>query len=250
MKAQYTILPNRKKFVSNPAPLRIDERPVNLNARLLYQPSTLFTANSSPKRAAYAVSKRGFDISLSALFLVIALPLMAAIAVLIRATSKGPVFFRHRRLGRYGIEFDCLKFRTMVVDAEDILKGDPELHRKFREKFKIDGDPRVTVVGRFLRRTSLDELPQLFHVFTGKMSLIGPRPIVRAELEKYSIYRDKLLSVKPGLGGVWQTSGRSSTTYSERVLLDIFYVDHRCLLLDLQLLFLTILCVLRKSGAC
>ena len=250
MKAQYTILPNRKKFVSHPAQLRIDERPVELNARLLYRPSRLFTANSSPKRAAYAISKRGFDISLSAIFLIIALPLMAAIAVLIKATSQGPVFFRQRRLGRYGVEFDCLKFRTMVVDAEDILKGDPVLHQKFSEKFKIDGDPRVTAIGRYLRCSSLDELPQLVHVFTGKMSLIGPRPVVRAELEKYAIYRDKLLSVKPGLGGVWQTSGRSNTTYGERVLLDMFYIDHRCLLLDLQLLFLTVLCVLRRSGSC
>ena len=116
--------------------------------------------------------------------------------------------------------------------------------------YVIDDDPRITRVGSFLRRTSLDELPQLIHVLQGEMTLIGPRPIVREEMSKYSIYADKLLSVKPGMSGLWQTAGRSRTTYRERVHLDMHYIDHRCLLFDLQLIVLTVVEVLRKSGAC
>jgi lipopolysaccharide/colanic/teichoic acid biosynthesis glycosyltransferase len=171
------------------------------------------------------------------------------IAALVKMTSKGPVFFAHRRLGHNGRQFDCLKFRTMIADAEERLKSDPSLRQQFEEKFKLEDDPRITPLGNFLRRTSLDELPQLFHVLRGDMSLVGPRPIVQNELSKYSIYANKLLSVKPGLSGLWQVCGRSHTTYPQRVMMDMHYIDHRCLTLDLQLLLLTASAVIKKSGA-
>jgi lipopolysaccharide/colanic/teichoic acid biosynthesis glycosyltransferase len=198
----------------------------------------------------YQICKRALDISASVVLLILASPLLVVIALVVKVSSKGPVFFAHTRLGRNGKEFDCLKFRTMSVDAEERMKQDPQLRRRFEEKFKLEDDPRITGCGAFLRRTSLDELPQFFHVLRGEMSLIGPRPIVRNELSKYSIYGRKLLSVKPGLSGLWQVCGRSDTTYPERVMMDMQYIDHRCLWLDMRLLLLTASAVLRKSGAC
>ena len=204
----------------------------------------------SPRaRSLYQLSKRGLDISGAFVLLLMAMPLLLIIAVLVKLTSKGPVFFAHRRLGHSGKEFDCLKFRTMIADAEERLKRDPHLRQQFEEKFKLEDDPRITPLGNFLRRTSLDELPQLFHVLCGDMSLVGPRPIVEKELSKYSIYANKLLSVKPGLSGLWQVCGRSHTTYPQRVMMDMHYIDHRCLTLDLQLLLLTASAVVKKSGA-
>jgi len=204
---------------------------------------------SSRGRSFYQLSKRGLDISVSFVLLLLAMPLLLIIAALVKATSKGPVFFAHRRLGHNGKEFDCLKFRTMSADAEERLKRDPSLRQQFEEKFKLEDDPRITPLGNFLRRTSLDELPQLFHVLRGDMSLVGPRPIVENELSKYSIYANKLLSVKPGLSGLWQVCGRSHTTYPQRVMMDMHYIDHRCFSLDLQLLLLTASAVVKKSGA-
>jgi lipopolysaccharide/colanic/teichoic acid biosynthesis glycosyltransferase len=197
----------------------------------------------------YQVCKRALDISASLTLLILASPLLIVIALVVKMSSKGPVFFAHRRLGRNGKEFACLKFRTMSVDAEERLKQDPQLRRRFEEKFKLEDDPRITGCGAFLRRTSLDELPQLFHVLRGEMSLVGPRPIIRDELSKYSIYGQKLLSVKPGLSGLWQVCGRSHTTYPQRVMMDMHYIDHRSFFLDMQLLLLTATAVVRKSGA-
>jgi lipopolysaccharide/colanic/teichoic acid biosynthesis glycosyltransferase len=204
---------------------------------------------SARARSFYQLSKRGLDISVSLVLLMMAMPLLLIIAALVKMTSKGPVFFAHRRLGHNGKAFDCLKFRTMIADAEERLKSDPNLRQQFEEKFKLEDDPRITPLGNFLRRTSLDELPQLLHVLRGEMSLVGPRPIVENELSKYSIYANKLLSVKPGLSGLWQVCGRSHTTYPQRVMMDMHYIDHRCLTLDLQLLLLTASAVVKKSGA-
>jgi len=204
---------------------------------------------SERSEAFYHVCKRGLDISASVVLLILASPLLLVIALVVKMSSKGPVFFAHRRLGRNGKEFHCLKFRTMSVDAEERMKQDPQLRRRFEEKFKLEDDPRITGCGAFLRRTSLDELPQFFHVLRGEMSLVGPRPIVRNELSKYSIYGHKLLSVKPGLSGLWQVCGRSDTSYPERVMMDMQYIDHRSLWLDTRLLLLTASAVLRKSGA-
>ena len=209
-----------------------------------------YASQSEGRKARNDLCKRALDVVGSLILVLIALPLILAVAICVKVTSPGPVLFRHKRLGRSGKEFWFTKFRTMAVDAEDQLNGNAMLRREFEEKFKLDNDPRVTPLGAFLRKTSLDELPQLLHVFRGEMSLIGPRPIERAQLSKYTIYGNKLLSVKPGLGGVWQVCGRSETTHAERVLMDMYYVDHRCLALDIELLLRTALVVVRKSGAC
>ena len=254
MKDHFTAAHPKNKYAefqrTQPASNSLWDRTDSLNIPKLFFPPVAYYAQSPGWHQAYKYAKRGMDISVAVAMLVVALPLIAAIIVLIKATSPGPVFFRHRRLGKHGLEFDCLKFRTMVADAEARLKTDPDLQKRFAERFKLHDDPRITVVGRILRRTSLDELPQLLQVLDGTMTLIGPRPIVRDEMSRYSIYADKLLSVKPGLSGLWQTSGRSRTSYRERVHLDMHYIDHRCLLLDLQLLVMTVAAVIRKSGAC
>jgi lipopolysaccharide/colanic/teichoic acid biosynthesis glycosyltransferase len=203
----------------------------------------------SPRDALYLGSKRTLDVAGALILLAAASLIWLAVSLAVRLSGPGPILFRQRRLGRNGREFWCYKFRTMVVDAERQLDTHSALRERFATRFKIDDDPRVTRTGRFLRRTSLDELPQLINVLRGEMSLIGPRPIVPRELEKYGPHADKLLTVKPGLGGLWQVSGRSDTTYEERVALDMRYIDQRSLALDLRLLFLTALAVLQRRGA-
>lgn len=197
----------------------------------------------------YEKCKRVLDIFLSFALLLASIPLLAVIALLVGTTSRGPVFFRHRRLGRSGLEFDCWKFRTMVENAEELLREDARLRQEFQEDFKLKDDPRITRIGAFLRKTSLDELPQLLNVLRGEMSLIGPRPIIREELDKYGVYAGQLLSVRPGLSGFWQACGRSETTYTERVVLDMLYIDYRSIWLDLWLLWLTVSAVSRRQGA-
>jgi lipopolysaccharide/colanic/teichoic acid biosynthesis glycosyltransferase len=198
---------------------------------------------------AYEAAKRALDLVAAAALLAAAAPLMAAIAAAVRLTSPGPALFRQERLGRGGRPFACLKFRTMVRDAEAQLRSRAELRRAFEANYKIKDDPRLTPVGGLLRRYSLDELPQLWNVVRGEMSLIGPRPIVPPERAKYGEHAARLLSVKPGLGGMWQAYGRSDTTYDQRVALDLAYVEARSLWLDLKLLALTAAAVLRSRGA-
>ncbi|NNF00885.1 MAG: sugar transferase [Pyrinomonadaceae bacterium] len=207
------------------------------------------TSYSETYQAVYILTKRGFDVVFSIVMLILLLPLFALISILIKVSSSGPIIFRHRRIGQFGEEFDCLKFRTMVDDAEKLLKKDPHMRREFDEKFKIDKDPRVTRLGDFLRRSSLDELPQLINILRGNMTLIGPRPVIERELVRYSVHQGKLLSIKPGLSGLWQVSGRSRTTYEERVKLDLTYVEKRCFWMDIRIFFKTIITVLQGSGA-
>jgi lipopolysaccharide/colanic/teichoic acid biosynthesis glycosyltransferase len=225
--------------------------PDAIDARIFHLTGARAATGEATSRtdALYGVAKRSVDISVSFILLLLASPLLLLLAGLVKASSKGPVFFAHKRLGRDGKEFYCLKFRSMIANAEEHLKRDAQLRQRFEEKFKLEDDPRITGLGAFLRRTSLDELPQLLHVLRGEMSLVGPRPIVGDELSKYSIYAKKLLSVKPGLSGLWQVCGRSDTTYPQRVMMDMHYIDHRCLSLDLRLLMLTASAVVRKSGA-
>lgn len=199
--------------------------------------------------ARYEFSKRTLDIVASAALLAVLLPLLAAIAVGVKLTSRGPVFFRQKRLGRGGRVFWCYKFRTMVQDAESLLAQCRELMAQFDENYKLVKDPRITRLGAFLRKTSLDELPQLWNVLRGDMSLIGPRPIVERELSKYGDHADRLLLVKPGLGGLWQVSGRSDTTYAERVAMDMAYVESRSFWLDVRLIVMTALVVVKGRGA-
>lgn len=194
-------------------------------------------------------AKRAIDIVGASFLLLLASPVMLISALLVKLSSPGPVFFRQQRLGRHNKPFWCYKFRSMVVDAEAILARDRKLREEFGENFKLKNDPRITPIGAFLRKTSLDELPQLFNVLRGDMTLIGPRPIVPKELEQYGNSQDTLLSVTPGLSGMWQASGRSETSYSERVAMDMDYIERRSILLDVKLIAKTVIAVLRRNGA-
>jgi undecaprenyl-phosphate galactose phosphotransferase len=205
----------------------------------------------SPFRIALdRLAKRAFDISAASVLLILGLPLFGLIALLIATTSSGPVFFRQNRCGFRGRAFVCLKFRTMVRDAERRLREDAALAASHAGQWKIQNDPRITAVGRWLRKTSLDELPQLWNILRGEMSFVGPRPVQLAEMEEvYGPAAKEVTSVKPGLTGLWQVSGRSSLSYDERVALDLAYVDRRSLWLDLKILVKTVPAVLFGRGA-
>jgi undecaprenyl-phosphate galactose phosphotransferase len=196
--------------------------------------------------------KRLFDIVVGSLLLVAAAPLMAVIAWQVRM-SGGPVLFAHERVGRHGEMFRCLKFRTMVPEAADvlarILAESPEARAEWERDFKLRSDPRVTPIGRWLRRTSLDELPQLINVIKGEMSLVGPRPVVRDELCRYGEAQIYYTQARPGLTGLWQISGRNDLDYERRVHLDAWYVRNWNLWTDIVILGKTLLIVLTRSGA-
>ena len=197
-------------------------------------------------------SKRVFDLTLAALVLIGIAPAMLAIAWLIRRDG-GPVFFGHHRIGASGQVFRCWKFRTMVVDADralrDLLASDPEARAEWERDFKLRQDPRITRIGAFLRKTSLDELPQLFNVLVGEMSLAGPRPIVSQEVERYGEYITSYWQCRPGLSGPWQVSGRNDVSYQTRVWLDHSYVENWSFARDVAILAKTVVVVLRRSGA-
>jgi exopolysaccharide production protein ExoY len=180
------------------------------------------------------------------------LPLMIAIAVSIRMHDGGPVLFRHRRVGHGGKSFYCLKFRTMSVDAEarlkDLLATDPVARAEWERDFKLRHDPRVTPVGRFLRSSSLDELPQIFNLMRGEMNLVGPRPIVEAEIPRYGKRYRHYCAVKPGITGLWQVSGRNDVSYNSRVAMDSLYAQRRSMMLDIRILAATLPAVLSKRG--
>jgi len=195
------------------------------------------------------VLKRLLDMLVSTVMLLVAWPLMMVIVFAVKLDSPGPVFYRRRVIGVGGGSFDALKFRTMYVDADERLARDPELRRQFEENYKLKDDPRVTRVGRFLRRVSLDELPQLFNVLWGQMSLVGPRMITSEERARYGKWRMNLATVKPGITGLWQVSGRSDVSYQERVTLDMHYIRNYNIWLDLHLLWRTIPVVLKGHGA-
>ncbi len=195
------------------------------------------------------VLKTVLDYTLATLALLALWPLFLIIAIAIKRDSPGPIFYRRRVIGVGGRPFDALKFRTMYVNGDEILAQHPELLEEYRRNFKLKDDPRVTRVGRFLRRTSLDELPQLINVLRGEMSLVGPRMITAEETAKYGKWRMNLLTVKPGITGLWQVSGRSDVSYEERVRMDMHYIRNYSIWLDLQILFQTVPAVLKKRGA-
>ena len=196
---------------------------------------------------------RLFDIVVAVLMLVFLAPLMALVAIAVFLVDPGPVLFGHARLGAGGKTFSCLKFRSMVLDAEErlqhLLLTDPAAQAEWEIGHKLKSDPRVTRIGAFLRRTSLDELPQLFNVLRGEMSLVGPRPIVAAEIRRYGRYFSDYCSVRPGLTGLWQISGRSDTSYRRRVALDVTYCRSRSAGLDVKILFLTGTVVIFGTGS-
>ena len=191
----------------------------------------------------YRLIKSFFDLLFSLLFLITFLPLFLIISFLIKLSSRGPIFFIQKRIGKNNIPFKCIKFRTMHPEAKDILENlllkDSELKKEFEETHKIKNDPRITIIGKFLRKTSLDELPQFINVIRGEMSIIGPRPIVKEEKKKYGKNLKKVLSIKPGITGLWQVSGRNNLSYKRRVLLDINYVENYNFLMDLRILLRT-----------
>lgn len=176
-------------------------------------------------------------------------PIMLLISLAVKLDSQGPVIYRRRVIGMNGRHFDAYKFRTMHINGNEILEAHPELQRELREHFKLRYDPRVTRVGRFLRHFSLDELPQLFNVLKRDMSLVGPRIITPEETSKYRQWDRNLLTVRPGLTGLWQVSGRSEIAYDERVRLDMYYIRNWSIWLDLQILYQTIPAVLKGRGA-
>lgn len=189
------------------------------------------------------------DYVLAIVVVVVASPLFLAIAIAVRLTSRGPVIYRRRVVGRGGQEFDAYKFRTMVADADEILKTNPELAIENRGGRKCVDDPRLTPFGRRLRRTSLNELPQLFNVLKGQMSIVGPRMVTPLELEGHEEWRDAIVRVKPGITGLWQVSGREDLPLEERIHLDRHYVDHRNIFMDIRILLRTIPAVLFGKGA-
>jgi len=215
-----------------------------INARL--------EAASSPITAG-AVFKRTIDLAGSLFGIILLSPIWLTLAAILKIQEpSGPVFFRQDRIGRHMRPFKIIKFRSMVVNAEERLRADPELYRKYIEnnyKLEPEEDPRITRLGRFLRKSSLDELPQLFNVLAGQMSLVGPRPVVREELREYGDRMMEFLSVKPGVTGYWQVSGRSSVGYPERADLELYYVSHRSGWLDIKILVLTVWHVMLKKGA-
>lgn len=206
-------------------------------------------ANSARKKV-YLAIKRLIDIIGSLIGIILLSPIYIIIAILIKFDSPGKVVFGHTRKGKGGKDIKVYKFRTMYSNASEIFESfTPEQKEEYYKNFKLDNDPRVTKLGGFLRKTSLDELPQLFNILKGDMTIIGPRPIVEKEVEKYGDKAEKLFSVVPGLGGYWQANGRSDTTYEERVEMDMYYIDHMCFTLDAKILFQTIFSVLKGEGA-
>ena len=209
-------------------------------------------ARHLPRRLTYSKAKRVLDIAGALAIGLVFSPLILVIAVRM-AQEGGPVLFRHRRIGQGGKTFECLKFRTMVPNAEqilqDLLKKDPEARAEWLRDHKLRSDPRVTRLGRFLRKTSLDELPQLWNVLRGEMSLVGPRPIVKEEMLRYGRYLPVYLAAKPGVTGLWQVTGRNDTNYRRRVVMDTFYVRRCGILMDLMILLKTINAVIWRDGA-
>ncbi|WP_297633625.1 sugar transferase [uncultured Clostridium sp.] len=197
----------------------------------------------------YLAIKRTFDIISSLIAIIIFSPIFIVLVVLVKRDG-GNAFFKHNRIEKNGKTIGIYKFRSMVVNSEEVFNNFTEEQKKeYYTNFKLDNDPRITKVGDFLRRTSLDELPQLFNILKGDMSVIGPRPIVKKEVEKYGKYAKKLFSVTPGLTGYWQANGRSHTSYDERIEMDMYYIDHASIILDVKILFKTIISVIKKEGA-
>ena len=209
----------------------------------------LLTANRARLSLAERLIKKTADLVITTVMLITLSPLMLGIALLVKFDSPGPILHRRRVLGTGGKAFDAFKFRTMVIDGHEVLARYPELARRLASDMKLKEDPRITRAGRWLRRFSLDELPQLFNVLLGQMSLVGPRMITPDEAERYGHWQLNLLTVKPGITGLWQVSGRSDLSYSERVQIDMSYIRNYSIWLDLMLLARTIPAVFKKTGA-
>lgn len=197
----------------------------------------------------YYLVKRLVDISIALMVLIVSFPLFLLVALMVRLDSPGPVLFKRRVIGKHGKIFNMYKFRSMVEGAERILAESEDLKKEYYVNAKLQVDPRVTRIGKFLRKTSLDELPQLINVLLGNMTFVGPRPIAPDEVDLYGPAVEQFKTVTPGITGLWQTCGRSETSYEKRVQMDMLYIKQRSILLDLWILLSTIPAVLLKRGA-
>ena len=202
------------------------------------------------KEGFYLFVKRVTDILGALIGLILLSPIFLIVAIAIKLDSKGPIIFGHTRKGLGGKDIKVYKFRTMYENSKEIFDNfTEEQKQEFYKNFKLDNDPRITKIGNFLRRSSIDELPQLINILNGSMSIVGPRPIVEKEIALYGEYAPKLFSVVPGLTGYWQANGRSDTTYQERIKMDMYYIDNRSLGLDLKIIFKTFSSVIKGEGA-
>jgi len=194
-------------------------------------------------RKIYIKIKNIFDFIFSLIFLILGFPLFFLIAVLVKLSSRGPIFFLHKRIGKNKKYLYCIKFRTMHPEANDILNTllskNEAIRNEFEKTHKLKNDPRITPLGKILRKTSLDEIPQFLNVLKGEMSIVGPRPIVKKEIQKYGKSYNKVISIKPGITGLWQVSGRNNLSYKRRVILDCLYVDNISPFLDLRIIIRT-----------
>ncbi|WP_370586872.1 sugar transferase [Synechococcus sp. PROS-7-1] len=212
---------------------------------LISAPASSLTALTLVRRQSRVgrTIKRSGDVLFSLAVLALGAPLFGLLAALVKLSSPGPVFYVQKRVGRGYRRFGCIKFRTMRADADavlaQVLERSPAMRAEFERDFKLREDPRITPIGRFLRRSSLDELPQFLNVLRGEMSVVGPRPIVDKEIERYSDYMDEVLAVRPGLTGLWQVSGRNNLSYAKRVRLDLAYARGRSFFLDSAIILRT-----------
>jgi lipopolysaccharide/colanic/teichoic acid biosynthesis glycosyltransferase len=213
--------------------------------------NTPMIAVSAPasSRAADEMLKNVLDYTVAVIILALISPLLLLLALIIKLDSPGPVIYRRRVMGRHGRQFDAFKFRTMVVNGDALLNAHPDLKALWQRDQKLENDPRVTRSGHWLRKLSLDELPQLFNVLRGEMSLVGPRMIAPVEVARYGKEASHVFAVKPGITGLWQVSGRSNLSYQDRARLDLQYVRTRSVGMDLRLLVMTIPAVLFRRGA-
>ena len=201
-------------------------------------------------KKSHLIAKRTLDISISFLGLIVVLLPMAFIALLIKLETPGPAIYVHHRVGKNGKDLPILKFRSMYINADELMETfTPEQKAEWEKNFKLEKDPRITKVGNFLRKSSMDELPQLINILRGDLSLVGPRPVVPEELERYGENKSKFLSVMPGLTGYWQAYARSSCTYEERMEMELYYAENASFRWDIKIIFATIGAVLRGRGA-
>ena len=225
----------------------INEQSVN-NIRIINKEKT-------NKKILYRATKRMIDIIGAIVGIIFLIPTTIAVCLArkISKEDKGPVFYEQLRYGKNGKVFRLYKFRSMWIGADEKLKKyleeNEEIRKEFQKTHKLQNDPRITKIGNFLRKTSLDELPQVINILKGEMSFVGPRPVVEKEVEDYGKNKDKFLSVKPGLTGYWQVNGRSNTTYEERMEMELYYVDNCSLWLDIKIFFKTFITVFKKEGA-
>lgn len=212
------------------------------------------TTARKKKHCFYHVVKRVFDIMFSVVGIILLIPITIIIGLCIKIEDHGPIFFKQQRIGKNGKPFNLIKFRSMKVGAEaeleELLKGDNAFSREFKDNEKVHNDHRITKIGKFIRKTSIDELPQLLNVFAGKMSMIGPRPLLKGELERHRGNKEIYWSVRPGITGWWGCNGRSSiTNYKKRLELEYYYVEHMSFWLDVKCFFLTVKAVFVTKGA-